>query len=467
MEKTAEKIEEKPAESKHGIDMTCGSILPKILRFAAPLALSGILQLAFNAADVVVLGRFVGADALAAVGSTGSLVNLLINFFIALSVGVNVTVSTNYAAKRYNDVSRAVNTAVTIALAAGVFLIFAGVLLCKPMLTAMGSPEDILPMSVTYLRIYFCAMPFVLLYNFGSAILRSIGDTRRPFFFLLIAGVVNVCLNLFFVIVLGMGVAGVAIATDISNMISAVLVVIVLIREDSCLKLTKLGFDPRAVRMIARVGVPAGIQSVLFNVSNVIIQSSVNSFGAATMAANAAAANLEGFYSTAYSSVTDSVVTFISQNNGAKKYSRLNRIIWSTLICAFIICAICSAIYALFGRQLLSIYTTDPQVAEIGMRRLYVFICTYFLAAILNTMSGAIRGLGNGIFPMITVLVGAVGFRFFWIFVVFARYHDYQLLLWGYPISWAITSLVLIAGYIHERHKLPAEDAPENNIQSP
>lgn len=451
--------------SKHEIDMIHGPLTPKVLRFAAPLALSGILQLAFNAADVIVLGRFVGADALAAVGSTGSLVNLLVNFFIAMAIGVNVTVSSEYAAKHFESVSRAVNTAITTAIAAGLFLVAWGCILCKPMLTAMGSPENILPLSVTYLRIYFCAMPFILVYNFGAAILKSIGDTKRPFFFLLFAGIVNVVLNLFFVLVLDLGVAGVAIATDISNVISAVLVVIALMKEESCLKLElrKLRFDKRALKQIASVGVPAGIQSILFNISNVIIQSSVNSFGATTMAANAASINLEGFYSTAYSSVTGSVITFLGQNRGARKYSRFNKVVTSVTGVTLLICAVFSGVYLVFGRQLLSIYTTDPEVAEIGMQRLFVFICTYFIAAFMDIMSGSLRGLGNGVTPMIVVLVGAVGFRFLWIFTVFAKYHDYQLLLWGYPISWAITAIVLCFCYRKERKKFPREDAPERS----
>ena len=443
--------------------MLNGSILPKMLRFAAPLALSGILQLLFNAADVIVLGRYVGPDALAAVGSTASLTNLLVNFFIAYSVGVNVIVSTAYAQGKSSEVSKTVNTSILFAFLCGIFLIFAGYFISRPMLVAMGTPDNVLPLSVTYVRIYFGAMPFVMVYNFGAAILRSIGDTRRPFFYLLIAGIVNVCLNLYFVLRLDMGVAGVAIATDISNAICAVLVVLTLSRENSCLKVTlkELRLDPQVIRKITKVGLPAGIQSVLFNISNVIIQSSVNSFGSLTMAANAASINLEGFYATAMSSISSSVVSFISQNNGAGKYSRLNRVIRSSLFLVFCVSVVFGSLFLLFGTELLSVYTDNPEVAEIGMQRLVIFACSYFLGSFMDCMSGALRGLGHGVLPMAVTIVGVVVFRFFWIFVVFAQNHSYPLLIAGYPISWAITFLVLLFCYREKRRKLPAGDDPE------
>lgn len=451
------------SRSSHDIDMTHGSVFPKLLVFAFPLALSGLLQLTFNAADIIVLGRFVGADALAAVGSTGSLNGLMVNFFIGLSVGVNVVVATNYAARKFEDVSRIVHTSIALALVCGIALIFVGWFLSEPMLKLMGSPENVLPLSVRYMRIYFLGMPFIQLYNFGSAVLRSIGDTKRPLIYLTVAGVSNVILNLFFTIVLKMGVAGVALATTASNMISSMLVLRALIREDSCLHLDlkKLNLDGKTILKFARVGIPAGIQSVLFATSNVLIQSSVNSFGSVVMAGNSAAANLEGFWYTVMHSFYTAAITFMGQNVGAKKYSRMGKIVWSCFAGQLMISAVFMLLFKIFGPQLLTLYTTEPEVIESGMMRLTIFTFSYWLCGLMDIAAGFLRGMGYGTLPTVISLLGAVGFRIVWIYTAFAATHSYSVLLIGYPISWLLTFVLHMIVYGIFKSRLPKEDAPE------
>lgn len=450
-------------KSKHEIDMTHGSIFPKLMVFAVPLALSGLLQLTFNAADIIVLGRFVGSDALAAVGSTGSLNGLFVNFFLGISVGVNVVVATNYAAKKYEDVSKIVHTSLALAVVSGIVMAFLGWIFAGPLLRWMGSPENVLPLSKIYMRIYFIGIPFVLLYNFGSAALRSVGDTKRPLVYLTVAGVSNVILNLLFTIVFRMGVAGVAIATTASNMISSLLVARALVMEDSCLHLDlrKLNLDPKTILKFARVGIPAGVQSVLFNISNILIQSSVNSFGATVMAGNSASANIEGFQYTVMHCFYTAAITFIGQNIGAKKYSRLNKIFYDCLLSEILVSSVFMLIFSIFGRDLLGLYTTDPAVIEAGMVRLGLFAKCYFLCGLMDVSAAALRGMGYGTLPTVITLVGAVGIRIFWIYTIFAANHDYLVLLSGYPVSWAITFVIGLIVYFIARKKFPREDAPE------
>ena len=455
--------------SENEIDMLNGKILPRIFRFALPLALSGILQLLFNAADVIVVGRFVGPQALAAVGSTGSLTNLITNLFIGLSVGVNVVVATNYAAQKYREVSRVVHTSIATALVSGVFLIGVGILVSRPALTAMDSPADVLPLSTLYMRIYFCGMPFIMLYNFGSAVLRSIGDTKRPLYYLFAAGIVNVCLNLVFVIVCNLGVAGVAIATVMSYVVSGTLVLIALMREKSCLHLDlkKLNLDLDVIKKFAVVGIPAGMQSIIFNISNIMIQSSVNSFGSLCMAGNSAASNLEGFQYTAMHSIYTAAITFMGQNMGARKYSRLNKIVKASLLCSLLVSAVFIGIYSLFGTDLLHLYTSDAEVVSWAMRRLHIFILGYWLCGLMDCGSGFLRGMGYGTLPTVITLIGACGLRILWLFTVFAANHDYEVLLWGYPISWTVTFIALIICYFAARKRLPAGDATEEAVKIP
>ena len=315
-------------KSRHEMDMTTGSILPKLLLFAIPLMLSSILQLLFNAADVVVVGRFEGENALAAVGSNGALINLIVNVFMGLSIGANVIIARYFGGNNYKETVEAVHTTITLSLLGGVFFGIFGFIFARTFLIWMGSPAEVLPLATLYLKIYFLGMPFNMLYNFGSAVLRAVGDTQRPLIYLTIAGVINVLLNLFFVVVLGIGVAGVALATIISQAVSATLVLLCLIRSEGAIHvdLRKLRINIGQVAEIAKIGIPAGLQGMCFSLSNVLIQSTVNSFGNIVMAGNSVSANLEGFHYTAMNAMYQSAITFTSQNVGAHKHRRIRRI---------------------------------------------------------------------------------------------------------------------------------------------
>lgn len=451
------------AKKSYEIDMCNGPLLGKILRFSFPLMLSGILQLLFNAADIVVVGRFSGSSALAAVGSTGSLINLLINMFIGMSIGTNVLVAQYYGARDAKNVSETVHTSVLLSLVSGVFLIFVGLFLARPLLSLMGTPDDVLDQAALYMRIYFAGMPVVMLYNFGSAILRALGDTRRPLYFLIIAGIVNVLLNLFFVIVLKMGVAGVALATVISQGISAALIVNCLIRSDGIyrLHLKKLRIHKDKLFGMMRIGLPAGMQGAVFSISNVLIQSSINSFGSVAMAGNTAASNIEGFIYTSMNAIYQANLSFTSQNMGARKYSRINKILWICLATVSVVGLALGTIAILAGRNLLSIYSTDPAVIEYGLNRMRIICLTYFTCGMMDTMVGSMRGIGYSVLPMIVSLTGACGLRVLWIFTVFAANRTLFVLYLSYPVSWIITALVHFICFWVVRRKLPREDAPE------
>jgi putative MATE family efflux protein len=446
-------------KKSYEIDMTSGPLLGKILLFSIPLMLSGILQLLFNAADIIVVGRFAGSGALAAVGSTSSLINLLINVFVGLSVGVNVLVARYYGARKDKDVSETVHTAVTTSIVSGFILVVLGILLANPLLRLMGTPEDVLSQSVLYMRIYFLGMPVLMVYNFGAAILRAIGDTRRPLYFLFASGVVNVCLNLFFVVVLGMGVDGVAWATVISEHISAFLVLRSLMSAPGALKLDlkQLRIHPRKLKRIVKIGLPAGMQGAIFSISNVLIQSSVNSFGSIAMAGNTASSNIEGFVYTAMNAVYQTNLSFTSQNLGGRKYSRINKIMY---ICLGVVTAVglilgLTAVAA--GDGLL--HSSDPEVLRYGMLRLEIICTTYFLCGIMDCMVGSLRGLGYSIIPMFVSLTGACGFRVLWVFTVFAAYRSLDVLYLSYPVSWAITAIAHMVTFHKIRRKIPKQDA--------
>lgn len=438
------------------IDMCSGPIFGKIVAFAVPLILSGILQLLFNAADIIVVGRFAGSESLAAVGSTTSLINLLINVFIGLSIGANVLVAQFYGAQRRKDLEETVHTAMLLAALGGVFLIMLGVLLANPLLEMMGTPEDVLPLAALYMKIYFVGMPVTLLYNFGSAILRAVGDTRRPLYFLLTAGIINVVLNLIFVIVLSMGVAGVALATVISQCISAVLIIQCLVRSDAPYRLRKdrLKITPQKLGQIAKIGLPAGLQGAIFSISNVLIQSSVNSFGSVAMAGSTASANIEGFVYTSMNAVYQTALSFTSQNFGAGKFDRITKIL---LYCLGLVTAVGLVLgggAVMFGRQLLGIYSSRPEVIEYGMSRLRLICGPYFLCGIMDTMVGGLRGIGCSVVPMLVSLTGACAFRVVWIFTIFAMNRTLQTLYLSYPVSWAITFSAHVICYILIRRKM-------------
>lgn len=431
-------------KGSYEIDMTNGPLLGKIVKFAIPLALSGILQLLFNAADMVVAGRFAGSQALAAVGSTGALIQLLINLFIGLSIGVNVLVARYYGAGQRKDLDETVHTAVLISLISGVFLIFAGVSLARPLLEMMGTPEDVIGQSVLYMRIYFIGMPVMMLYNFGSAILRAVGDTKRPLYFLLIAGVVNVVLNLFFVIVLHMGVAGVATATVISQCISAGLVLLCLVRSDTVyrVELKRLRVVRGKLWQMTKIGIPAGIQGATFSISNVLIQSTINSFGSIAMAGSTAAGNIEGFVFTSMDSLTQAALSFTGQNYGAKKYDRINKVLADCLLLVTIVGIVMGCGAYLAGRPLLSIYTSNPEVIDYGMVRLLMLCVPYCTCGIMNVLVGAMRGLGSSITPMVVSIFGVCVLRVVWIYTVFAMFPGWDILFLSYPVTWVVTALI-------------------------
>lgn len=432
------------------MDMTTGRLLPKVLMFSGPLILTGILQLLYNAADIVVVGRFAGAQALAAVGSTGSLINLLVNVFMGLSVGASVVIARAYGGGDIAGVRTGVHTSITVAGIAGVIVGIIGVVLARPLLELMGSPEDVISSATLYVQIYFIGMPANMLYNFGAAILRAVGDTRRPLYYLTLAGLVNVALNLLLVIGFHLGVAGVAIATVMSQVISMTLVLICLIRTDGAIHLDvrQLKIHMGQLKEIIRVGLPAGLQGSLFSISNVLIQSSINSFGSIVMAGNAAASNLEGFVYTSMNAIHQADLTFASQNLGARKYDRVRRVMW---VCLGTVTAIglgMGLIFLSVGSSLLSIYNADTEVIRFGLVRLAIILPSYFLCGLMDTMVGQLRGVGYSIMPMIVSLTGACLLRIVWIYTFFAANPTLETLYISYPISWLATFATHLICYL-------------------
>lgn len=422
--------------------MCNGPLLGKILLFALPLMLSGILQLLFNAADVVVVGRFSGSHALAAVGSTGALINLLVNVFLGLSIGTNVLTAQYFGAKNEKGLSETVHTSILLSFVFGVLLIAVGILLAKPLLRLMATPDEVLDQAALYMQIYFVGMPAMMAYNFGAAILRAIGDTRRPLYYLLMSGVVNVILNLCFVVVFHMGVAGVALATVASQMISAFLVLRCLIKSDGMyrLELRKLRLYKDKVINMARIGLPAGIQGAIFSISNVLIQSSINSFGSIAMAGNTAAGNLEGFVYTSMNSIYQTALSFTSQNMGAGNHKRIRKILGICLIVVTVIGLVMGLGGYAMGETLLGIYSSDPEVIQYGIRRLSLVCAPYFLCGLMDVTVGSLRGMGYSFMPMVVSLIGACGFRVLWILTVFQWHRSLRTLYFSYPISWALTA---------------------------
>lgn len=438
------------------VDMLNGPLVRSILVFSVPLMLSGILQLLFNAADIVVVGQFAGSTSLAAVGSTGALINLIVNVFMGMSIGASVVVARNYGAGRWKDVGEAVHTAIGLSVVCGVLVTAFGIALSRPLLELMGTPEDVLDLAALYMKIYFGGMVATMLYNFGAAILRAVGDTRRPLYYLFIAGVVNIVLNLFFVIVLHMDVAGVALATVISQCISAALVLLCLMRSGGAIHL-----ELRRVRIVRdkfaemmRVGLPAGLQGSVFSISNVLIQSAVNSFGSVVMAGNAAAANLEGFVYTAMNSIYQANLTFTSQNLGAGRYERIGRILLSCILTVTAVGLSLGLIVYALGPELLRLYTTDATVVQMGMKRLVVIATTYFICGWMDVLVGSLRGMGSSVVPMIVSILGACGLRIVWIYTIFAADRTLTMLYISYPVSWAITAAVHFGCFVAVRRKV-------------
>ncbi len=443
---------------KYSIDMCSGSIFRKMLKFALPLMLSGILQLLFNAADIIVVGNFAGDESLAAVGATTTLINLMTNLFIGLSVGVNVLTANYYGAGKVDEVKTTVHTAMAISIVSGIFLTVSGIIFAPNILRLMKVPDDVIDLSIIYLRTYFSGMIAVMVYNFGSAVLRAVGDTQRSLYFLTASGVVNVGLNLIFVIGFHWGVFGVGLATVISQVISALLVVIALIKEKSAIKLSlkDLRIDKHKLMRIVQIGLPAGLQGMLFSISNILIQSSVNSFGKIVIAGNSASANVEGFAFTAMNAFHQGAVAFTSQNKGAGRYDRLGKILSTSLIYVFVTAMIFAVIYNIFSDELIDLYTNSADVVAAGVTRLTIIATAYFLAGMMDVVVGAIRGLGYSVVPMIVSVFGICIFRVFWIFCIFSQeaYHTIESIYYSYPISWVLTLSVQLLCYLYIKIKV-------------
>ena len=443
--------------NKKEMDMCEGPLAGKILRYTLPLALSGILQLCFNAADMIVVGRYSSGEALAAVGSTGALINLIINVFMGLSVGVSVCVAHAWGAKNKESVRQIVHTAMLTSIIAGMIVLLIGFFGCRTFLTWMGTPDNVIDLSTTYMKIYFLGMPACMVYNFGASILRSIGDTKRPLLFLVIAGVVNVLLNMFTVILLHMGVAGVAVATAASQAVSAALVVVFLMRrQDSCrLVLRHLRIYPDKLLSIVRVGLPAGLQGAVFSISNVLIQSSINSFGSVAMEGNTAASNLEGFIYNAMNAFYHSALTFTGQNLGARKPERIPRILLTTIALSMSISLTLSGLMYVFREPLLALYRPGaPEVLAYGSLRMSIIVLTYFLCGVMDVFTGSLRGMGASLTPMLISLMGACVTRVIWIYTVFAANPTLQVLYLCYPVSWLFTICMQIVAFIVIRHNV-------------
>ena len=442
------------------MNMTSGPLLGKILTFSFPLMCSGVLQLLFNAADIIVVGRYTGHTALAAVGSTSALINLIVNLFVGLSVGANVLIARSYGAKNMDAVHKGVHTAMLTAVVGGVFLIFVGVAASRPMLSLMGTPDDVIDQATLYLRIYFVGAPSLLVYNFGAAILRAVGDTRRPLYFLTLAGIINVVLNLIFVIAFSMGVAGVALATIISQTVSAYLIVICLQHNTGAFRLVlhELRIDPEQFREILRIGVPAGVQGMVFSLSNVLIQSSVNSFGSSVMAGNTAASNIEGFVYTCMNAVSQTSMSFVSQNVGARRFGRVDKVVAQCMMLSAAVGVGLGLSAYLAGRWLLTIYTSDAQVITYGLYRMSVVCTTYFLCGWMDCLACSVRGLGASVLPMVVSIIGACLLRIVWVMTIF-QWERTQLCLYiSYPVSWALTMAAHLICFLVLRKKVRSQN---------
>ena len=437
---------------KNQIDMTEGAIFPKLVKFSVPLILSSILQLLFNAADIVVVGRYAGDNSLAAVGSTSSMVNLMVNFFIGLGVGCNVVAANFLGAGKKEDLNRTVHTTMVLSVIGGFILTLVGIAFSRQILILMASPADVLPLSTLYLKVYFGGITATIIYNFGAAILRAKGDTKRPLYILLVAGVINVILNLIFVIPLKMDVAGVAYATVLSQVFAAFCVVWILMHEDEefRLDLRRLRLDIPILMRIIKIGVPAGFQSMLFSFSNMLIQSAVNSFGAVMVAGNSAAQSIEGFVYISMNSFAQATLTFAGQNMGAHKFDRIKRLIVISEASVVVVGLVLGFAVLFFGRPVLEIYSESPEVIDAGMLRLTVILSTYFTCGMMDSMGGVIRGVGHSILPMIITLVGACGLRIVYLATFFQipRFHTYQSIFYSYPISWVVTFTFLTASFV-------------------
>ena len=453
----------------YSVDMTTGPVLPALMAMAIPLAVSSVLQMLFTAADLVVVGNFASEHSLAAVGSTNVLVHFAVTFFIGLSIGANVLVSRLLGAGDSERAHAAVQTSIGLSVISGAVMTVAGIVMARQALEWMQSPLETIDLATLYVQVYSAGMIPIMVYNFGSAVLRSMGDSKRPLYYLAFAGVVNVALNLVFVIVFKMDVAGVALATTISQYVSAFLVVRLLVNESGVfhLDLSKIWPERGASLMILRIGVPAGFQGVVFSLSNLVIQSSINGFGPVAMAGSAAAQNLEGFVWLTMNAFTQCALTMMSQNLGAKKYSRLNRVAWVSCACAAGSGFILGNLINCFGATLLGIFDQRTEVIEAGMVRVFYVCGFYWLCGLMDCICGAVRGLGHNTTPTVVSLLGACGTRIVWILTFFQipKYHTESVLFWSYPGSWTLTLLVHLGCYVVMRRAFPRHDEDRGDVR--
>ena len=438
------------------IDMCNGTLMDKLISFSIPLMLSGILQLMFNAVDIIVVGRFAGSESLAAVGSTTALINVFTNLFIGISLGSNVLAARYYAAGKEREMSETVHSSLTLALISGILMAFAGLFFSRTALEWMGTPDDVIDLAALYMKIYFIGMPFFMLYNYGAAILRAVGDTKRPLLFLVVSGLVNAGLNMILVICFHMAVEGVAIATVISQLLSCIMVLSCLYRTQGCyqFRFSKLGLKGIYVLQIFQVGIPAGIQSTVINFSNVLLQSSVNSFGSVAMAGYTAANNIFGFLYTSVNSVTQACMSFTSQNYGVGKLKRMDRVLADCMILSVVVAVVLGCICYGFGPEILQIYTEDAEVIACGMEILAYTTITYFLCGWMDLFPGALRGMGYSAVPMVLSVIGTVGTRVVWIFGIFPYHRSLAILFISYPASWIITIVLQVICFYFVRRRV-------------
>lgn len=432
--------------NKYEIDMCNGSIMDKLISFSLPLMLSGILQLMFNAVDIIVVGRFAGSQALAAVGSTTALINMFVNLFIGISLGANVLAAQYFAAGKARQMSETVHTSIAFAAVSGIVMVFIGIFFSRLALELMETPADVIDQSALYMQIYFLGMPFFMLYNYGAAILRAVGDTKRPLIYLIISGVINAVLNMILVIIFDLAVVGVAVATVISQMVSCILVLRCLYQSEGSyqLRFSKMMIKGCYLKQIFRVGIPAGIQSMVINFSNVLLQSSVNSFGSIAMAGYTAANNIFGFLYVAVNSVTQTCMSFTGQNYGVKKYKRMDKVLANCIMLSIVVSLVLGCGSYIFGKEILRIYTENAEVIRCGMEILSYSTVTYFLCGLMDLFPGAMRGMGYSAAPMILSIVGTVGVRIVWIFGIFPRYRSLSVLFISYPVSWLLTIIMQV-----------------------
>jgi putative MATE family efflux protein len=455
-------------KNKHEIDMTEGSLLPKLIMFILPLMLTNVLQVGFNMADLIVIGQFSGETSLAAVGSNSSIITLIVCVLNGISIGTNVLVSRYFGAKDQNNLQKTVSTSILVAFFGGIAVGIVGFFVAPVLLELMGTPEDVLPLAVQYLRIYFTGLPVIVMYNFGSAIMRAVGDTKRPLYFLTTAGILNVIMNLIFVIYFRLDVAGVALATVLSQCVSCFLVIRCLVKAENPmyrLDIKHLKFSKPTFSALIRIGLPAGIQGSMFSISNIIIQSSINSFGAVVMAGNSAAASIESIVFVAQDAVSQAAIAAVSQNLGAADYPRTKKTVRACTIIEVIICLTLGFSMYIFAKPLLSIYTNNPEAISNGSIRMFVLGTTYVANGLMNMMTGCLRGYGYTVLPVVLTLSGVCVLRIIWIFTVFIINRSLFILYLSYPITWTITAILEYIVYFRGRKKMFLKANPNSTIE--